>query len=215
MTYLLLGEDGQEKDTRISELKNKYLASPDARSFDYDVYYGNDLDPQTLKQALLALPAIAARRFVLIHAVHKLHAHHLKLLEDFIAPEQKHIVLVLESNEWTGTTDFVRKLKKAVKVIEFKQPEQKNVFAMTRLMTMRRTSEALQVLRELLAEGTHPLQILGGMIWYWGRQRERLDQQRFEKGLRILQQADVNIKRSRLDSHYAVELAVVKLCAIL
>jgi DNA polymerase III delta subunit len=215
MTYLFIGADGQVKDAKIAELKNKYLSGKDELNFDYDVFYGPDLDPQTLKKSLLSLPAVAPRRFILIHVAHKLNSPQLALIIAFAEKEQKHAVLVLESTEWNAKTELVRKLKAKAKVVELEQHKEQNVFDVTDLMTARRPADALQVLADIQEQGTHPLQILGGLIWFWGRQRNRIAPGKFENGLRILQQADLNIKRSRLEPSYAVELAVVKLCALL
>jgi DNA polymerase III delta subunit len=215
MIYLFLGEDGEIKDAKIKQLKDQHFTVPHAGDFDYDIFYGNDLDSQTLQKSLLALPAVLSQRFILIRTCHKLNAQNQDLILDFSDKNLENAVLVLESSEWTADNPFVKKLAKSAKVEVFKRPQKKNVFDLTRLMTTRQPAEALQALDELTGAGTHPLQVLGGLVWFWGKQGEHLDRDRFEKGLRVLQQADVNIKRSRLDPNYAVEVAVVKLSTIL
>lgn len=214
MIYFILGEDGARKDLKISELKNR-ISSPESLSFDYDVFYGYDLSLSALKKSLLALPAIASQRLILIHACHKLSSHHLAMIHDFACSGQRHAVLILESSEWKADHAFVRKLGSKAKTVEFHSPKPKNVFDMTRIMAMRQPTEALQVLTELFGQGIHPLQILGGLVWFWAQQKPRLGQDKYVRGLRTLQETDFNIKRSRLDPAQAMEVAVVKLCGIL
>lgn len=137
------------------------------------------------------------------------------MILEFASSGQRHAVVVLESSEWKPDHEFVRKAGAKAKVTEFYKVPDKNVFDMTKLMAARQPAQALQVLAELFHQGIHPLQILGGIIWFWGRQRERLGCDKYEEGLRTLQEADLNVKRSRINADYAVEVAVVKLCGLL
>jgi DNA polymerase III delta subunit len=57
----------------------------------------------------------------------------------------------------------------------------------------------------------HPLQVMGALVWYWGKEGRHLGKERFGRGLKALEEADLNIKRSRLDPQYAVEKLVVEL----
>ncbi len=85
---------------------------------------------------------------------------------------------------------------------------------MTRVMA-NDPAQALKILNELLEEGIHPLQIMGGLLWFWGKEKFRLKGDRYNKGLLVLQEADLNIKRSRLLPEHAIEVVVVKLCSLL
>ena len=78
-----------------------------------------------------------------------------------------------------------------------------------------RASEALQILANLYAQDVHPLQIMGGLVWFWGKQRQKISTERFKKGLAALHKADLNVKRSRLKPEYAVEKVVVELSGLL
>jgi len=215
MTYLLLGEDEPKKNERIEALKGKALSTPEARSFDGEILYATKLDPHDLRRSLLSLPAVAPRRFVLIHTCHKLKPRNKEVLLDFLKEEQGHVLLVLESSGWGPGDAFVKKLRPFVTMESFETAVSSNVFDMTRLMSRGRSAEALKLLFDLLGEGQHPLQVMGALVWFWGKQRARMDRQRFEKGLRTLQEADLNIKRSRVKPDHAVEFAVVKLSALL
>jgi len=215
MTYLLLGEDEPKKNDRIETLKGQALRTPEARSFDGEIFYAAKLDPHDLRRSLLSLPAVAPQRFVLIHTCHKLTPRNKDVLLDFLKEEQDHVFLVLESSGWGPGDAFVKKLRPFVTIESFETAVPSNVFDMTRLISRGRSAEALKLLFDLFGEGQHPLQIMGALVWFWGKQRARLDRKRFERGLRTLQEADLNIKRSRVKPDHAVEFAVVKLSALL
>lgn len=216
MVYLLIGEDSEQKDARLSGLKAEYLTAPDAGVFDFEALYGEDLDPQTLQKALRALPAVSEKRLVLVRNSHRLSEDVQEVAVRFAketAPQPA--VLVLEAVPWSGEEGLIKKLRPQVKVFSQARPAQRNVFDMTRLMSKRSLADALIALDELFEDDVHPLQIMGGLVWFWGRQRSRLTPAEFEEGLQALQQADLNIKRSRLPAEQAVELAVVKLSTML
>lgn len=215
MTYLILGEDSPTKDQKIAELKRKYLTSPDAFHFDYEMLYASKLDPADLKKALLSLPVTAPQRFVFLREAHKLKAQQQTIIADFLAAAVDKTVLAMESDQWTESDSFVRKIKPFVKITGAAAAENVNVFDMTRAMTRKQPGEALKILFDLIGSGIHPLQIMGGLVWFWGKTAGQIPAQRHKKGLRMLQEADLNIKRSRLKEDYALEILVVKLCGLL
>lgn len=61
MTYLFLGSDSPAKTARINEFKKKILPTPEAVEFDCDTLYAHKLSPDTLKKALIDLPAIGKK----------------------------------------------------------------------------------------------------------------------------------------------------------
>ncbi len=215
MTYLFLGEDNPQKESQLSDLKKKWLTSPEAFRFDWEVLYGYQLDPHKLQKALLALPAVAEKRLVFIREIERLNEHNQDFLVKFVATPQDHLILILESRSLGGSDSFVQKIHSFVKVAESRKTAKDNVFNMTRAMTGGQDVQALKILSELLSDGTHPLQIMGGIVWAWGEQRGRLGAERFEKGLHALQEADLNIKRSRLQPDHTLEILIVKLAVIL
>ena len=215
MIYLLIGEDESQKENKIHQLKDKLLTSANARHFDYEVLYSNKLNTHTLQKALQALPASGSQRLIVIRDCQHLSDPNQEFILQFAASKPEHLILVLESAQLGSQDSFVKGLKSFVKVIESATAEKENVFDMTRAMTMRRPSEALKILSTLLAGGVHPLQIMGGLVWFWGKSRPQLMMEKFEKGLLLLQEADLNIKRSRLQPDYALEIIVLKLCNLL
>lgn len=210
--YFVLGEDEAQKQARIAELKKKLLQSEDAATLDYDVLYGDKLSAADLKKTLLSLPAVNPRRVIVIHHIHKLSAALQALICEQLALAE-HLALVLEGVK----SPFKAKSLGGVKAqtFDYGLPEGVNVFKMTDAMKSRRPDQALKVLAELFESGNHPLQIMGGLIWFWEKYGRRLPAGGHEKGLRCLQEADINIKRSRLDPEQAMEVCVVKLTALL
>lgn len=216
MIYLFWGEDRAAKEKRIIEIKKKNLTSADALKFDYDLHHGLKLDPVVLKKTLLSLPAISKRRLILIRAVEKLSTQNKKIILDFIQTKSRYAVLILDLDEALPKNNFFNKVTKVAEAVCFGRGVPKeNVFDMTRAMEGRDSSGALKILNQLLNEGNHPLQIMGGLVWFWGKSKNRLSGDQFKKGLQVLQEADLNIKRSRLKPEHAVEIAVTKMSLLL
>lgn len=215
MFYVFLGSDELTKAEKIAELKKKYLGSSDAQKFDLEVCYAEKLDPATLQKALLALPAIASKRVIILYNCHKLDSSNKELLIDFISsPKSADAVLIMEDGSMKETDTFIKKIRPYAKVISYVSSEPVSVFDMTRAISQKQPSKALQLLSDLLASGVHPLQIMGALIWFWGKSRWQLSQAAYAKGLQYMQQADMDIKRSRLRPEYAMERLVVRLCLV-
>lgn len=213
MIYLFLGDDAPARDQKIIEIKKEIFPSPDALSFDYEVLHGGpNLDSQILKKALVTLPAIAKDRLVVIRQCHKLSMANKALLKEFVFKPYRSTTLILDSDELGPENTFIKEIAPYVKVFRFSHKEQLSVFNLTRAISLSRTVEALNILASLLAKGEYPLQLMGGLVWSWKKSRERMSLVQFSRGLLALQEADVNIKRSRLKAEYALELLVIKLC---
>jgi len=211
MIYLFLGDDLPAVDARIAEIKNKFFRdSQEAVAFDFDNLDGSQLGTDALKKALLALPVVAPHRLILLRQVHKLKSADIRVLINFCQRPAKHCDLILESSE-TALKGDLKDLPLYAKGAVLIKPIGPNVFDMTKLITAHRSGEALKMLDGFYRADAHPLQIMGALVWYWGKEGKPLGKERFEKGLRALQEADLNIKRSRLDPQYAVEKLVVEL----
>lgn len=215
MIYLFLGEDRPAKDQKIAEIKSQCLSSDDALKLDAEVLYAEKLDPAVLKKALIALPAVAKKRFVLIHTPEKLTPQNKDIILDYIQRGYSHAVLILDSDETASKNSFFSAVTAAAKVVRFGYETKKNVFDVTKALENRDLSEALKILDDLMEEGDHPLQIMGGLVWFWGKSKGRVTAERFKKGLLVLQEADLNIKRSRVTPEHAVEIAITKLSLLI
>lgn len=215
MIYLLFGGDSLEKDKKIAKIKNDILPSPEALEFDFQTLHAHKLDPVILKKALVALPAVAKTRLVLIRSIQKFSNHHKKLILEFSQNPEKRIILILDADENSQDSAFIKKLRPVVKLIHSQRVVSQNVFDMTRSMASGKNVEALKTLSGLLSGGNHPLQLMGGLVWFWGKSRNRVSSEKFKEGLLALQETDLNIKRSRINSEYALEILVVKLSSLL
>jgi DNA polymerase III delta subunit len=214
MITLLLGEDLKAKDARIAAIKSEFLKKTQDLGFDLEALDAQGLPADTLKKALLTLPAFSPKRLVIVRNIHKLKVADMAVLAQYLKSPSDHLDLVLESSE----TAFKGELKNAPALCQttaFNFPAKHNVFDMTKLMTAGRTKEALSMLNGFYADGVHPLQIMGGLVWYWGKEGRRLNKVKFEQGLSALEEADLNIKRSRLNPEYAVEKLVVELVGLM
>ena len=214
MIYLLLGEDTQLKDQKIAEIKKKVLTSKEAHDFDYEVLHALKLDSATLKKTLIALPAVSKKRLIVIRTIQKLDAHNKELILDFIQKNNDYADLILDSDEADLKDSFITKISAKAQVLNFSKGSQQNVFDMTRAISTYNPTQALKILENLFMQGIHPLQIMGGVVWFWGKNRGRVSNDQFKKGLVLLQETDFNIKRSRLDPEQAIEVLVVKLCSL-
>ena len=215
MIYLFLGDDLSAKDARITEIKNKFFKnSQEALAFDFDNLDAKELGADALKQAFLTLPVIAPHRLIIVRQVHKLKSAAVDVLINFCKKPAKHCDVVLESGENTLKGDL-KDLPLYAKGMVMARPQGPNVFDMTKLITAHRSNEALKMLDGFYRADVHPLQIMGALVWYWGKEGKVLGKERFERGLKALEEADLNIKRSRLDPQYAVEKLVVELGLLL
>ena len=212
MTYIFLGPDYTAKEKKITEIKEKLLPSPEAIQFDFEVLYASKLESEQLKKSLLGLPAVAKQRLVMIRECHKFNEENKELILEF-TKKPGACVLILDSDKADADSEFIKKLGRSAKISVFGSEEVLNVFTMTRAISVGKKAEALKILSQLLSRGERPLQIMGGLVWYWKNSRRDLSLERFKKGLLALQEADLNIKRSRLKEEHALELLVVKLCS--
>ena len=211
MIYLLLGDDTKAKDQKIEELKKKYLSSPDALLFDYDSLHAPKLSAEILKKSLLNLPTFSSKRLIVIRSIQKLDNQNKNLLLEFIQSSPKHLVLILDAEAADQSSAFIKRIESSAQVFRFGQKQTTNVFDMTKAIERKDLTSALKVLYELFQEGQHPLQVMGAVVWFWGKQKSRLSAKKFSDGLLALQEADLNIKRSRQVPEYAMEVLMTKL----
>ncbi len=209
MVYLLLGEDLKAKDAKITQIKTQFFKDLQALNFDFEGLDGQGLVADVLKKALITLPVLAPKRLILLRNVHKLKPADAAVLKQYVTNPSAHVDLILETSEIALKGDLDIAAHCTVSV--FGGKEKGNVFDMTKLIEAGRAKDALKMLGGFYSEGTHPLQIMGGLVWFWGKSGRKLSAQKFEQGLKSLEQADLNIKRSRLDPEYAVEKVVVEL----
>ncbi|MFP4473721.1 MAG: hypothetical protein ACLFPX_07660 [Candidatus Omnitrophota bacterium] len=214
MYYVILGPDSPQKSSRMQSLKDAFLVSAEAREFDHDVFYAAKLAVDDLKRSLEALPAVAGKRLVLVHEPEKFKKPHKELLKRYLQSPGKTVV-ILESAVLSAGDRFLASLPPAEDVIDLSsKSRQKNVFDMTRMISSRRGSDALTLLHQLLERGEAPVRMLGALAWFWGQERTKVSEAVFKKGLLYLQEADRNVKRSRLTPVQSLELVITQLSAL-
>ena len=213
MAFLFLGDNFKLKDEKISALKKSLCKDPQAVHFDYEALDAHDLPADVLKKSLITLPVVGHKRLVIVRNIHKLKSADVAALLAFLNNPLEHIELVLESSESVLKGDL-SPCASLCRVLEAYLPQAGNAFDMTRLMSAGKAKEALQMLNNLYRESAHPLQIMGVLAWYWGKEGRVFGTEKFERGMMALEEADLNIKRSRLKGEYAVEKLVVELMAI-
>ena len=214
MIYLLKGDDYQAKERKIDEIKNKILSHPDAAKFDFENLDAAKVSSEDLKKSFMAMPVIIKTRLILIRNLQKASNHNQTLLTDFINDENSSATLICDCSE-SSRKGFITKIAQKAKVLEFSTGTKLNVFDMTKAMSSRHPKEALKILDQLMNEGNHPLQLMGGLVWFWGNSKNRMSADRFQQGLKELQEADLNIKRSRLHPEYTLEVLVTKLSLLI
>ena len=183
MIYLLLGPQTQVKEKTIADLKAQHLPSKEALSFDYEVLHGAGLDAKDLKKSLIALPSIAKKRIILLRQAEKLKIKEKKLILELFDDLQKHLILILESDGGFAPESFIKKFGKSVTVVGSSKKDEASIFDFTRAITQNKKTESLKMLSRLLEEGNHPLQLMGGILWAWKRNRPRITGNKFQEGL--------------------------------
>ncbi len=158
---------------------------------------------------MLALPSFSSKRVILIRHVQKLKNDPVAVLLSFASASANDCELILEASG--EIKNPLKDIVSLAKVFTFGVKAEMNIFDMTKLMSLKKTTDALKMLHEFYNHGMYPLQMMGALVWYWGKEGRTLGAQRFEKGLKALEEADLNIKRSRLLPEYALEKLVVEL----
>ena len=213
--YLFTGQETDKKEKEITKIKEALLKVKDAKQFDYDNLQAHKLNADTLKQSLDALPVVSQQRLLIIREVEKLDKHNKDLILEYANRKDAHVVLLLDAFKPDLKTSFFRKISELAEVKRFdKGLSCENAFDMTKAISARQPDRALKILNDVLDHGDHPLQILGALVWFWGKNKPRVSVGRFQRGLDELQEADLNIKRSRLKPEHTLEILIVKLCSL-
>ena len=215
MFYLFIGDDFLAKDQKISEAKKKALPTSAARQLDCETLYAEQCSRDDLIKSFVSLPVASAKRLVIVRNCHKLKEDKKEAILTYLKRKDIPIDVILDFDEEPSDKNFLKTALSFSQVLYFKTQPVKNLFDMTNAMSARKPAEALKNLSELLKEGNHPLQVLGGMIWFWGKKKGSVSGEYFRRGLLAIAQADLNIKRSKIEPQYALEILVLKLCSLI
>ncbi len=214
MIYLVCGSDTFAKDQKISDLKSQFFSSSSQSSLDVETLSGFKLNALVLKKSLMTMPILGQHRLVLIRDADRLTSQHRVMIRDQAEKAKDFLVLVLDVQEVKAGEGLIKQFGKSLECLYFERGSTKNIFSLTRLIVGNKKTEALKQFSEFFNEGTHPLQMIPAIVWEWKKNKKRLGSARFQEGLRMIQQADVNIKRSRLSAQEALEVLIVKLCSL-
>lgn len=210
IAYLFLGRDFFAKEKR-TELIKKELFKGKASVFDLEVFWAKELRLPKLSEALRRTPWPSGSRLLIIKEIDKLDPSCREALLAFLKNPFKGVHLILDCDREELKDEFIARLSRLCKVMNFKGEATDDVFGLGRAIAGRMPAMALKILNQLLLSGEKPPRILGFLIWQWKKLQGGLTMRDFRRGLKLLQEADLNIKRGRLKPDFALELLVTKL----
>ncbi len=208
---LFLGEDYSQAQERIRLLKEKIFSNPNGEKFDYEILEGT-CSAYDLKKALVSLPAVSRHRLLVIQDISRLKKDCRSMLIDFFKRPCSPTIIVCKDGGLKPSDALVQALKPFVDIEMFNPGRDYNVFDLTRLIERRQTAKVLAMLDELLKNGEPPLKMMGGLLWFWKKNKNCFSQKVYIGGLEALREADIRIKRSQMKADQVMEILVVKLC---
>lgn len=209
--YLFLGEDFLSKERKVDIIK-KELLKGNASLFDLEILPAKELDSRKLSESFARLPAFSKSRLIIIKAVDRLNASCRQQLISFLKKPLSKISLVLETDKFDSKDGFIFQLCRLCRVVNFQKGRPSDVFSLGSAVSRKQPVDALRILSQLLLSGEKPQKILGVLIWQWKKIELDLSRTEFRRGLEMLLETDLNIKRGRLKPDFALELLVTKLC---
>lgn len=212
MIYLFLGQQQQDKDRELKKIKESYLGQGSA-DFNFDLFYGRQLNLPVLQERLLALPVKSAKRITLIKEAQGLEEDVQDFLLRYSLQPYPTNVLVLDFSRVEPKDDFISGISRRAKVCRFQEaPAGPDTFALKDYIEARKTQPALKTLNQLLDSGKKPEMILGALRALW--ERQGLASLRQQKRIKALLVCDIDIKTGRLKANLALERLVIGLCGI-
>lgn len=210
---LIYGPDLKLRNETFRALRKQVFSSPDAETLDLETLDATKLSPEILQAALVSLPAFRTRRMVHLVRAEKIDKHLCDLLVAFLKEPHPHVIVVLEAETWDETTKMRQTLGAFFKKVGTDTPEGATVFDLMGLVQAGDASVALRTLKNIFDNGEEPERLLGGMLWTWSNKTKgRVAPPVYKKGLLLLQEADIALKRSRFpERENALEILIVKL----
>lgn len=208
--YLLLGRDFFAKEKKTGLIKQE-LFKGKGSVFDLEVFWAKELRLPKLSEALRRTPGPCGSRLLIIKEIDKLDPSCRDALLAFLKNPFKGVNLILDCDREELKDEFIARLSRWCKVMSFKGEPAVDVFGLGRAIAGRMPAMALKILNQLLLAGEKAPRILGFLVWQWKKLQGGLSAQDFRRGLRLLQEADLNIKRGRLKPDFALEILVTKL----
>ncbi len=206
LVYVFAGEDSAAKNLRLNQLKETFLP-PDTRAFNFDVFYGDDLDLHSLQERILSIPVNAPRRMIVLKNAGALPSAAKKFVSAYAPGANKSILLVADFERFDPKDAFQSSLCRAGRLIRFGEAPHTDAFILAGQLRSGRAAEALGVLHSLIESGEKPERILGGLRYSCAKWENRRSAAAFKEILRC----DLQIKTGRLKPLFALERLVVTL----
>lgn len=211
MVYLFIGEDQFSKNIKLDKLKRELFAKG-FEAFNFDLFFGADLNLLKLQEAIFRLPVKAKKRLILIRQANLLRDPLKKYLSRYTKKPHPQTLLVLDIEKFDKKSAFLKAIEKKSSTFYFRSAQTPDAFKLSRQIDAKRLRPGLRILGQLLAEGTRPEKIMGGLRYCW--ENNYLDSKLKEKRLGLLLDCDINIKRGRLKPRLALEKLLVELCRL-
>ncbi|MDA0747695.1 MAG: DNA polymerase III subunit delta [bacterium] len=119
--YLLHGAEELEKESALANLVET-VVEPAARTFNLDIFRGEDLSVEDVVGRAASFPMMAPRRLVVIKRAERLNEPALRELLPFVENPSDTTVLIFTAEKFDARKKFFSELRKRAVVIEFKPP---------------------------------------------------------------------------------------------
>jgi len=211
MVYLFIGEDSLSKNIKINQLKQELFAK-DIEQFNLDILYAKDLTLTVLQERLLCLPVKAQKRLIVIKDAQNLKEDIRAFILRVAQNSLPKVVLVLDIDRKDRDDEFINRIQRLAKIIQFRESARLDTFALSRQIELRKPDYALRLLDQLLRNGERPERILGGLRYSLERNTD--NPLEINQRLKLLLNCDLDIKTGRLKPNFALEKLVVSLCRL-
>ncbi len=117
--YLLCGSEDYLLEDSLKRLIDA-VVEPNTRDFNFDLFYGNDVDGGKIIDAANAYPMMAESRVVVVKDLHKLAITSLEMLSKYVEKPAQSTKLILIADKLDGRNKFISKIKTNSCYVEFK-----------------------------------------------------------------------------------------------
>lgn len=217
MIYLFIGEDELLKQEKIQLLK-KQLFSSSLESFNYEVFYAAELTLPRLRESLSRFSVSSTNRLLVIRDALKLKNDGQEYFLDSFKTLPANLTIVFDIlNLPKEESPFLNKILKIAKVVNFKIKEKVNAFDLASAIERKQPDYALNMLASLFKAGEKAERILGALRYRFTKpnayeQKAIKPVLGHNKNIKLLLEADINLKTGKMRQEFILETLVVKLC---
>jgi hypothetical protein len=219
--YLFIGCDWVSKSIKLQQIKEQSF-SRQSEQFNFDLFYGPELKLRDLQEALLRLPLSAPirdslpdlkakRRIIYIKEARRLNVSIKRYLTEYVRNPLQSVLLILDIEKARPQDVFLRSIFAKARIYHFRSREDTDTFRLCRQIAAKRINAGLRILHRLLEKGEHAERILGGLHFDWVNRYMGTGEKR--RGLQLLLECDIDIKKGRIRPAVALERLLIQLCA--